>query len=56
MSLTPYQSALDFEISSSLNLFMNLIFELDFLPISNWILQAKQGVKIKFEIEKKSIP
>ena len=36
---------LKFEISSSQNIFMNLIFELDFLSISNWIFAGYTGSK-----------
>jgi hypothetical protein len=33
---------------------LNLIFELDFLSISDWIFAGYTGSKIKFEIDKKS--
>ena len=51
----PIYLHLIFQISNSQNWFSILIFEFDFLSISNWILQATQAMKFKFEIERKKI-
>ena len=50
-TLPPIHLLLIFEISSSRNWFLNLIFELDYLSISNLIFTACVPAKINFDID-----